>query len=217
MLKKTAITLLISASLVATGASAGVPVVDAGSIAQAVIQVQQLKDQITNQITQIKSLQSQYAALTGSRNLGDLFNNPALRNYLPTDYANLYDAVKKGNAGQIGQAISGLQQQEANYAKTSAAERMALENLTHKAASIAALQAQSARLDNIQNLMSQINYATDAKAASDLQNRISAETAMVQAEQNRLNLMAQLHQANVQLAEEQRITQSKSRLLYGKK
>jgi type IV secretion system protein VirB5 len=114
-----------------------------------------------------------------------------LRNYLPTDYANLYDAVKKGNAGQIGQAISGLQQQEANYAKTSAAERMALENLTHKAASIAALQAQSARLDNIQNLMSQINYATDAKAASDLQNRISAETAMVQAEQNRLNLMAQ--------------------------
>ncbi|QIT20024.1 P-type DNA transfer protein VirB5 [Acinetobacter pittii] len=218
-LKTIALTLAISFGSVSivNVANAGIPVVDAGSIAQALIQVQQLTDQIKNQIAQINTMQNQLKATTGSRNLGELFNNPALRNYLPTDYANLYDAVKSGNAGKIGSAMQNLQKQEDAYNKGqgSGAQRKQTELLMQKAVNTQALEAQLGRLQNIEKLMSQINYATDAKAAADLQNRIAVETALTQAEGNRIALMSQLHQANMQLAEQQRVQQSKTRLLRG--
>lgn len=196
-------------------ANAGIPVIDAGSIAQAVVQVQHLRDQIQNQIAQVKQMQNQYSAITGSRNLGELFNNPALRNYLPTDYSKLYDAVKSGNAGQINSAISNLQNQEKTYGQSSATQRKQTELLMQKAVNTQALEAQVGRLNNIEKLMSQINYASDAKASADLMNRIGIESALVQAESNRIALMSQLSQANQKLAEQQQVQQSKDRLLRG--
>ncbi|MGD9569844.1 MAG: P-type DNA transfer protein VirB5 [Sedimentibacter sp.] len=218
-LKTIALTLAVSFGSVSTinVANAGIPVIDAGSIAQALVQVQQLTDQIKNQIAQINTMQNQLKATTGSRNLGELFNNPALRNYLPTDYVNLYDAVKSGNAGKIGSAMQDLQKQEDGYNKGqgSGTQRKQTELLMQKAVNTQALEAQLGRLQNIEKLMGQINYATDAKAAADLQNRIAVETALTQAEGNRIALMSQLHQANMQLAEQQRVQQSKTRLLRG--
>jgi P-type DNA transfer protein VirB5 len=216
-LKSIALSLAVGFAGVSTVnvANAGIPVIDAGSIAQALIQVQQLTDQIKNQIAQIKTMENQLKATTGSRNLGELFNNPALKNYLPADYAKLYDAVRSGNAGKIGQAMQNMQKQEDEYNKSSAAQRKTTELLMQKAVSTDGLQAQLGRLQNIEKLMSQINYATDAKAAADLQNRIAVETALVQAEGNRIALMGQLNQANMQLAEQQKVQQSKSRLLHG--
>lgn len=215
-LKSIALAIMVSASTgLSINANAGVPVVDAGSIAQAIIQVNEMRNQIQNQIVQIKSLENQYKAMTGSRNLGELFNNPALKSYLPNDYAKLYDAVKSGNAGQVGSAISNLQKQEKSYGQNSAIQRKQTEILMQKAVSTQGLEAQVGRLNNIEKLMGQINHATDAKASADLMNRISIESAMVQAEANRIALMAQLNQANQKLAEQQAVQQSKDRLLRG--
>lgn len=211
-MKKIILTLALCISI---NANAGVPVVDVGSITQALIQVQQLRDQIQNQIAQINSLQNQYKAVTGSRNLGELFNNTQLRNYLPTDYSKLYDAIQSGNAQDIANSISSLQAKEDQYNKASAIKRSETELLMQKAVSTDALRAQSGRLDNIEKLMSQINYATDAKASADLMNRIAIESSLVQAEGNRIALMSQLSQANQKLADQQRVQQSKNRLIYG--
>jgi len=49
--------------------------------------------QMTSQIDQMKQ---QYGALTGSRGLGRVFDDPQLREYLPQDWQAVYDAVKRG-------------------------------------------------------------------------------------------------------------------------
>lgn len=204
----------ISPLFVVQNTNAGIPVIDAGSIAQAVQQVVQLRTQINNQISQIQQMEAQYKSITGSRNLGQLLNDPALRNYLPQDYANVYDAIKSGNSSKLSRSLDNLAKQEKGYsAQKNGAERYATQSLISKASSIEALEAQAKRLDNIQNLMGQINMANDPKAAQDLSNRLSAEQAMVQSEQVKINLMAQLNEANLRLAREQRDQESADTLI----
>lgn len=204
-----------STAIVSTSVSAtGIPVVDVAGLAQAVQQVLQAKTQIENQISQIKQMEADYKAITGSRNLGQLFNNPALRNYLPENYSNLYDAIKSGNNAQMSQALDSLARQEKGYAaQKNGKQRYETQQLLNKATSVQALEAQSKRLDNIQSLMSQINMATDAKAAQDLANRLSIEQASIQTEQTRINLMMQLNRANLELAKQQRDQESVNTLL----
>lgn len=206
--------LAISPVFITTNATAGIPVIDGASIAQAIQQVIQLKTQIDNQISQIKQMEAEYKSITGSRNLGQLLNDPALRNYLPQDYANVYDAIKSGNTSNLSRSLDNIARQEKGYAnQKNGADRYATQSLISKASSIQALEAQTKRLDNIQNLMTQINLANDPKAAQDLANRLSAEQAMVQTEQVRINLMSQLNEANLRLAREQRDKESVDSLL----
>ncbi len=52
-------------------------------------------------------MKQQYESLTGSRNLGQILNNAALRDYLPNDWQGVYDAVKSGGySGLSGRALS---------------------------------------------------------------------------------------------------------------
>jgi type IV secretion system protein VirB5 len=67
-----------------------------------------------------------------------------------------------------------------------------------------AYDATLARVNNINALMAKADTTMDTKAAADLQNRMASENAMIQNEQIRLNLLAQLQVAETQLANEQR-------------
>lgn len=78
---------------------------------------------------------------------------------------------------------------------------------------IEAYNATLGRLNNIQALMQQSNLTQDPAAKADLQNRWAAEYTMVQNEQTRLNLMAQLQQTELRLAEEQRHREFKNNFL----
>lgn len=53
----------------------GVPVIDAGSIAQAVAQVNQMKQDYLNQIEQLTSLKDQLTSMTGSKGISGLLNS----------------------------------------------------------------------------------------------------------------------------------------------
>src|SRR5687767_6197484 len=93
----------------AVPAHAGIPVIDALSFQQAVLEVlnsvQQISNQVTqitnqitainNQIKQIQQLRDQFEALTGSRNLGEILNNPLLHNYVPPDLVENYNDLQK--------------------------------------------------------------------------------------------------------------------------
>lgn len=210
------LTISISTSLITSTNSiaAGIPVIDVAGLAQATATVVNLKTQIENQISQIRQAEAQFKSITGSRNLGQLFNNPALRNYLPENYANLYDAIKSGNNAQMSRALDQIAQQEKNYSsQKNGKQRYETQMLLNKATSVQALEAQSKRLDNIQSLMDQINFATDTKAAQDLANRLAVEQANIQTEQTRINLMLQLNRANLELAKQQRDQESVNSLL----
>lgn len=50
-------------------------------------------EQMTSQIDQMKQ---QYQSITGSRGMGSIMDNPALRDYLPQDWQQVYDSVRDG-------------------------------------------------------------------------------------------------------------------------
>ncbi len=78
----------------------GIPVFDAANLTQQIKssaeELFQLIEQVTTLKQQYDQLQQTYKAITGMRNLGDIMNNPLLKEYIPNDWKNVYDSVKSG-------------------------------------------------------------------------------------------------------------------------
>lgn len=160
-------------------------------------QVEQMK-------MQIDQMRQQYSSITGSRGLGTIMNNPALRDYLPKDWQGVYDAVKNG--GYDGLSGRGAQIYADNKLFDSCAfikaddakkvcEARAVKPSQDKAAALDAYDAAKGRLAQIDQLMGKINDTQDPKAIAELQARIGAEQAMIQAEQTKLHLYQMVAQA----------------------
>lgn len=159
-------------------------------------------EQMVSQITQMKS---QYEAITGTRNLGQILNNPALRTYLPDQWASIYDQVRTGGLPGLSGKASSIYSAEGFDANATGGRKRQLDVLAaNKAITMQAYESTLARVNNIHGLMQQADAAGDMKAAADLQNRMAAENALIQNEQIRLNLAIQLQQAEMQLAAQQR-------------
>jgi len=178
----------------------GVPTISPAELAQQMVQVQQLFQQIQNQETQ-------YQALTGNSSFGNIMNDASLRNYLPEQWQDIYNQAKNGGGGLSGLSSSMrmIEQQEGMTGASTAGQQRYYDTLaTNKAMNEQAYSATMARLNNIQALMQQSNLTQDPAQKADLQNRMTAEEAMVTNDQTRLQLTAQLQQAELKLAQEQR-------------
>src|SRR5262245_51915275 len=84
------ISLIIAGGLsLSTPAVAQIPVTDGAHIAQSALnQAETMAKwavQYKQMVAQIDQMQKQYDSLNGSRGLGEILNNPALRDYLPSD------------------------------------------------------------------------------------------------------------------------------------
>lgn len=192
---------LISAAVLAAFCSTeaahaqGIPVLDASTLAQAIITVQQLKQQYV-------TLTNQYQALIGNRGLGDILNNPSLRNYLPDEWQSVYDAVKNGQLNGISGVADSIARQEGLTAYTPGQQRLNDTLSANKAMVMRAYQASIDRLNNIQQLMQQSNLTQDPAAKADLQNRWSAEISSINADKVRLDLAAKLQDAEKEFAQQ---------------
>ncbi|ENU4131604.1 P-type DNA transfer protein VirB5 [Pseudomonas aeruginosa] len=196
-------------------AKAQIPVTDGASIAQQIAnQVETIAkwkmqyDQMTSQINQMKQ---QYESLTGSRGLGNILNNPALREYLPSDWQGVYDSVKSGGyAGLSGRAQSIYEDTKAFDAcahfkiadQRTACEAQAIKGAQDKAFALDAYDKAKSRLNQIDQLMAKINDTPDPKAIAELQGRIAAEQAMIQNEQTKLQMYAMVAAAEDRLQEQ---------------
>lgn len=194
MIRPYVLAALVAVSLPVT-ASAQFAVIDVHAIAQAVQQVQQLSQQLAQ-------LKQQYAALTGTNGIGQLLNNPALRNMLPGDWRSVYDTVGHGGFTGVSGAASGIAAAEKLTGTTAEMMKQIQDrqgNLasTNKAMGILSFDAAQARLKNITGLLQQVGLTNDTKTAVDLQSRIAAEQAQVANEATKLQLMTML-QANEQ-------------------
>lgn len=182
-------------------AFAQIPVTDSASIAKSVEQqvetMAKWKTQYDQMVSQIDQLKQQYTAVTGTRGMGQLFNDPQLRDYLPHDWQGIYDAVKSGGyAGLSGRAESVYSQNKAYDACTGFAdsqerthcEARAVKGAQDKAFALDAYDAAQTRLGQIDRLMAQINKTQDPKSIAELQGRIAAEQAMIQNEQTKLQM-----------------------------
>ncbi|HEP9428498.1 TPA: P-type DNA transfer protein VirB5 [Pseudomonas aeruginosa] len=214
----------VLAALCAGTANAQIPVTDGASIAKQVAnQIETMakwKTQYEQMTQSIDQMKQEYASITGSRGLGTILNNPALRDYLPKDWQGVYDAVKNG--GYDGLSGRGAQIYADNKVFDSCAfistddakkacEARAVKPSQDKAAALDAYDAAKGRLAQIDQLMSKINETTDPKAIAELQARIGAEQAMIQAEQTKLNLYQMVAQAEEKVqAQRQREIQARA-------
>lgn len=187
--------IVVSGSLILTpvAATAGIPVTDPGSIAQAIKQGIQLKEQIDNQIKQIAELRSQVKALTGSRNMGNLLKD-AVKDQVPSEWKDLYNSA----TGTDYKALL-----KGKDYKPEDALKMLISNYD---STLKAFQDTKKRLDNIGQLMNQIDGAQDMKAAADLQNRLAAEQAIIQNNQVKLDMMARMFEIQKEIQSAQRVS-----------
>lgn len=218
VLSLTVAAVIAAASLGASGQAhaSGVPVVDAllntqtqanqaANIAKYIEQIAQLK-------AQLDQMKQQYESITGSRNLGEILNNPAFQNYLPQQWQDVYAKVQNG--GYKGLTGSAALIRDANQlfdtctAKAGAdktlCERAASKAAQDKAFAIEAFDKAKERWDQIAGLMRQINSTTDPKSIAELQARINAEGAAIQNEQTKMQLFALASQAEDRLIQQQR-------------
>lgn len=183
---------------IGNAAHAGIPVIDGAAIAQAVLQVQSWAQQYQQMVQQIQQAQQQYNSISGIRNMGSLVNNPAMRQYLPADYATILsqgvgqwsairDAAKKFDVSLTSLAASS----DAAQAFQQAAKQAAI----NRAGAEEGFKTASQRFSDIQVLLDRVNNAPDAKDMADLQGRIQAEQVMMQNEANKLQMLASLASA----------------------
>lgn len=193
----------VACLLLSFGAGAQIPVTDvamntqtqtnqAANFAKYVEQVKALE----RQITQAKQ---QYDSLTGTRNLGDVFNNPALRQYLPQQWAGLYDAAQSGDLAGLSGRVQSLMSSNSSGSlpelSADIAARQARLAAVNKASGEAGFAAAMQRAEQIQKLIGSINGTQDPKAIAELQARIQGEQAAVSNEIAKLQLVSMLQQA----------------------
>ena len=194
---------VVQVALLAAGAvQASYPVFDASNYAKMVQTVQLMQ-------RQVEQMQATYQAVSGSRGLGALFYNPALRQYLPEQWTGIYDAVSAGAYAGISGNLRDIRQAEAlagtvaeQIAQVQARQRNAA--VANKAIGLRAYDGAKARLQQIEKLMAQINLTKDSKGVAEFQARIAVEQAAVANEATKLQLMGMLQQTEERLAAQQR-------------
>jgi len=187
---------------------------------------QQAKDtvvQLKAWAQQGMDMKAQYDAITGIRNFGDLFNNRILRRNVPDDWEAVYDTT--GDALKIGDKAARIADLRSMESKVRASESLAgsidvslakVEKRalamasTNKAVGQSAYSKQPGLIEQIEQLMLKVNATTDAKGVAEMQARIGAEQAAQTWQTNNILLLAQLQEAERDLANQQRIGLSQS-------
>lgn len=200
-----------------TPAQAGIPVIDVSNLMQSIMEVLNSVEQISNQVSQIQNqveqierAQQTLDSMTGSRNLGNILNNPAFHTYLPPNAIDTYNALVDGYDALNGAART-MRDAEMLYncldKPAGPARRRCQATLARpyqqKAFMQQAIQTSNSRIAQINSLMQQINTTTDPKAIGELQARIDAENAMLLNEMARAQYLQGLYDADAR-AEENR-------------
>ena len=110
-----AIATLLTLSCISARAQ-GIPVIDVANLIQTIQQVANDITKINNQVQQISQLQAELNSISGLRNLGNVFNSPQLRNYVPASAFTVLDAVHA--SGYAGLSTSAKTLRDAGWSTT---------------------------------------------------------------------------------------------------
>jgi type IV secretion system protein VirB5 len=203
--------LLASAVAVGAPARADYPVIDIANLAQALESFMQLSAQLQQLERQYTQMQQQYESLTGSRNMGGLFNGSSdqqMRTYAPGSWQQSLSILQQGGlpgnaatvqtAGQSFAQTQGINQTGSQVYPGSSANAQAYNassGATAAAAGLgqAAYNQTQARMQRVQQYLAQINSTSDVKASIDLNARLLAEV------NEALTQMIQLEAAQIQV------------------
>jgi len=195
-----------------TGHAQGIPVIDIANLIQTIQQVMNDITKIENQVEQIRQLQSQVASINGVRNLGNVFNNAGLSNYVPANAFAAVNAIDASGYGGLTATARSLRDAGMVYncldlagpARTSCQASLA-QPYQQKGLLQDAMRAASGRLAQINSLMRQIDATSDQKAVLEIQARIGAENALLSHEMSQVQMLAGMADS------EERISRSRDR------
>lgn len=189
-------------------AQAQIPTTDIAAItAEAVGHIETIlrwRDQYDQMRNQFDRLTETHTALTGVRNLGDIFDNPELRQYMPADWQEAYSALR--SAGYEGLLRSGVEVYNRNKV-FDACEHHVLDDqrLNCEAQAVHGAQVQGDLIDTldqidmrktqIKSLQAEINLTTDPKAIGELAARIAVEQSSISNEASRLKVISDITNA----------------------
>lgn len=205
-----------TAALIALGGTSaqaqGIPVIDIANLIQTIQQVVNDITKIQNQVQQITQLQNQLASINGVRNLGNVFNSPTLRNYVPAEAFTVINAVNTSGYSGLNGTAKTLRDAGMVYncldlagpART-ACQASLSQPYQQKGLLQDAMTSAAGRLTQIQSLMNQINTTSDQKAIQEMQARIGAENAMLAHEASQIQMLVGMADS------EERIARSRER------
>ena len=205
-----------AAVLIAFGAgnarAQGIPVIDVANLIQTILQVLNDFTKISNQVRQITELQNQLNSINGIRNLGQVSNNPMLRNYVPAEAYTYLNAVNTSGYSGLNATAKALRDAGMVYncmdltgaARTDCQAALA-QPYQHKGLLQDAMKSASGRLSQINSLMDQINGTSDQKAVQEIQARIGAENALLAHEMSQVQMLQGMADS------EERIARSRER------
>jgi type IV secretion system protein VirB5 len=209
--------LLAIAALATPTAHAGIPVIDRTAVANLIQQVAYWQQQLAGMASQLNQLQQTHASMNGGRGMQNLLPmTTQQRNYLPPSYGELMNTVNgnsvtySGLSTQIQSAMTANAVLSSTQLANLTPEIRQLVEAGRRSAAVAqalsqtAYQNTSLRFAALQQLISMIGAAPDLKAIEDLQGRVNAEQAMLVNEQNKLQALYQVAQAE-QWAQQQRL------------
>ena len=207
---------IAAAVLIAFGAgnarAQGIPVIDIANLIQTILQVLNDFTKISNQVQQITELQNQLNSINGIRNLGQVSNNPMLRNYVPAEAYTYLNAVNTSGYSGLNATAKALRDAGMAYncmdltgaARTDCQAALA-QPYQHKGLLQDAMKSASGRLAQINSLMDQINGTSDQKAVQEIQARIGAENALLAHEVSQVQMLQGMADS------EERIARSRER------
>ena len=207
---------VVAAALIAVSAgnvrAQGIPVIDIANLVQTILQVLNDVTKINNQVQQITTLQSQLDSINGVRNLGNIFNNPTLKNYVPPEAYTYLNAVNTSGYSGLNATAKVLRDAGMVYncmdltgaARTSCQAALA-QPYQQKGLLQDAMKSAAGRLSQINSLMSEINATSDQKAVLEIQARISAENALLTHEVSQVQMLQGMADS------EERIARSRER------
>lgn len=182
---------LLSASLLLgfQEANAQWAVFDASNLQQSIQQYQQMVEQVTQLKAQLEQLRSQYQAITGSYGVGGLLQGEALaaqgivrgswQEVVKLQQAGAYKTKMDYYEGLMKAVEPGLLQ--ADKSRATDAYKLSYDN-TRAAFALtdATYDAVEVHRGNIEQLIRRIDSAQNIKEATDLNNRLISENAMLQ-------------------------------------
>ncbi len=229
MMKKVASIILIVFINVQVSFATGIPTVDGMVAAPSIIsalqdilsyfkqgeEVVNQIEQIENQVEQIKQMEQEFENMSGSYDLGSLFDSTGDRNdrrYLPNNYGDslnfysegysfssnqkgAYTETQKAREGEIYTTDKIFDKEDSNAAKGYSSEGQRLYSVMGMSRDT--YNRTEERMEIAESLSEEIDMATDMKAATDLGNRIS-----VQQIHSTNELLRQISLLNIQLAEQ---------------
>jgi type IV secretion system protein VirB5 len=191
----------------APASATGIPVLDIANLIQTIQQVLDDVTQIQNQAQQITQLQQQLNSINGARNLGQVFDSPTLRNYVPAQAYTAINAVATGGYSSLTPTAKTLRDAEMVYncmdltgaARTDCQAGLAAPYQTRGLLQDA-MKFAAGRLSQITALMGQINATVDQKAVQEIQARIGAENALLAHEVSQIQMLQGMADSDERIA-----------------